>query len=253
MEKFNKYDVSKLDIFNLSKCVNKRGELNAIVALLLFLYNKKVGDYPEVSFKYSEVDWMNYNLVHKLLEKLIDLKIITLISWPTTQGTVNIKLKTNEEIQEILNKDKRINFHKYCPGTFSKKDLLDSLELKRIQDHFIPENVNSWIRNINNEIWDLCEFLILAKIIIYFDCDSKIKTGTLMKYMGTKSNFIINKVRFLYGKIPINKKDVISTQFKNTAKDLKLICDGSFEDIIKKYLKEIRERPCPPTSLSNKN
>lgn len=106
------------------------------------------------------------------------------------------------------------------------------------------EHIKSWIRNINNEVWDLYEFLILAKIVSYFDCDSITKTRTFMKYMGVKTPFIISKVRFLYTKIPLNRKDIIFTQFKNTANDLELKYDGSFEDLIRKYIKEVKEHPC---------
>lgn len=253
MEKIERYDISKLDIFEFA---TKRQELCNFHSLLVFLYNKKLEDTPDVVFKYSEISWMDKRIVKRLVESLKELGLITIVSTPqhhskNQNSPFRIKLKSNEEINTSLNGGKKLCFETFNAKTFCKKDFADALGCSRIRENFLLASVGSWVKNINREVWDLSEFLILAKIISYFNCDDKIKTYTLQKYMAQKSPFIIGKVRFLYTKIPLSKKDVISAQFQNTLKELKIKNDGSFEDMVKKYQKKIKEPSMVPLSSTN--
>src|ERR1017187_7150065 len=113
MEKIERYDISKLDLFEFYE--TKRRELCSFHSILLFLYNKKLDDMPEVFFKYSEISWMDKRVVRQSIESLHELELITLIAPPTRSEPFKIMLKTNDEIHTILNKNKKLVFEKYDP------------------------------------------------------------------------------------------------------------------------------------------
>ena len=251
MEKIEKYDISKLDIFELSE-TTRRNELCNLHSILLFLYSKRIEDKPDVFFKYSEIDWMDKRIVRSSVETLNTLGLITLVNLPTRSEPFRVALKSNDEVNAVLNRNKKLSFEKYDYKVFSKSDFSEAIGCKTLREHFLLINTTSWIKNINNGVWDLSEFLILCKIISCYSCENKIKTYTLQKYMAIKGHFIINKVRFLYGKVPTNRKDILITQLQNTLRDLKIKNDGSFEDMVKKYQKKIKEPSVvPPSSTTN--
>lgn len=245
----DKYDISKLDLFCFTEVKDR--ELCNIHSVLLFLYSKRLDDKNEVSFKYAEISWMDKRLIKKVLELLNSLKIINILTSPKQNSKMQntpfrIELRTNEEVNRLRNKNISLGFEKYNFVDFSRKDFLEALGCSSVREHFLLVQVGTWIKNINRGVWDLSEFLVLAKIISYFNCEDNIKTYTLQKYMGQKGNFIFNKVRFLYSKVPLNKKDILFTQFQNTLKELKIKNDNSFEDMVKKYIREIKEPSMAP-------
>lgn len=240
MKNIEKYDLNKLEVFDIPAL---KGQIVCgIHSLLLFLYSRKKEDSPLVTFYYAEIFWIERRLVKKTLDLLAELEIIIINNSPqhhsqNQNSPFEIQLKTNEEIHLALGRNKKLSFDLYFAEKFTKKDLTEALAIKILKDNFFPKQVGTWVKNINNNLWNLYEFLIIAKILVYFDCDASIKTFTLQKYMGIKKeNFIKAKVRPLYEKIPLEKRDIIFNQFKNTLEYLKIKTNNSFEDIVQKYL-----------------
>jgi hypothetical protein len=226
------YDITKVDIFSLQ--TDKRGDLPNLLSILVFLYSKFHGD-PVISFKYSEIDWMYYNKIPLRINKLHELDLLTIISKPTKQDPFVIRLKPNNELHYILNKNKRIEFKKYDSLTFNRKNFQKAINCGSLREHFIGDAVSSWVRNVNNQVWDLQRFLVITKIVSHFACDYKVKTFTVNKYNSRKLPF--NKsVTFLYEKIPDNRKEIIYSQFNNTCIELNLKHDKSFIGMVTAYL-----------------
>ncbi|MDB4330189.1 hypothetical protein N9948_00480 [bacterium] len=240
-----RYDITKVDIFSLQNL--KRGELSNMHSMLLFLYSKYHGN-EEVSFKYSEISWLNYNIVSKTLFRLHELNLIMIVQRPTKQSPFVIKLKANSELHYILNKDRKLQFHLYEPLSFTRTHFKEALDCSDTAEHFIGSVVSSWIRNVNNEVWDLHKFLTITKIVSYFSCDYKIKTFTVNKYVSKKVS--LNKaIKFLYEKIPESRKEILYSQFSNTLDDLKIRNDKSFMGMSNKYLEHLKKERALPCAL----
>jgi hypothetical protein len=241
------YDISKLDIFSIPDL--KRGELANIHSVMLFLYNK-LNDNPEVSFKYSELTWLNYNSVQKIIAKLYSLELIDMIQSPTKHKPTVIQLKTNAELQYILNKRKRIEFEKYKNIRFTENHLKEVIGCVNLSEHFITKQIPSWIRNVNSKAWDLYRFLAIVKIASYFNCDERVKTFSVNKY--TAKRFPFNKtIGKLYEKIPDHRKEIVYNQFQNTLEHHRIKHNKSFTDMIIKYLNEIKKEVSSDTSFQN--
>ena len=233
----NAYDISKVDIFSIKGL--KRGEMSNIISMLLFLYSKFHGN-DEISFKYSEIDWLYYHNVSKLVNKLQDLNLVTVLKKPSKQTPFIIKLKPNSELHYILNKDRRLEFHKYNYLSFTKNYFKEAIDCTNLSEHFEGSTVSSWIRNVNSGVWDIYKFLTITKIISYFSCDFKVKTFTVNKYVSRKTPFS-KAVPFLYEKIPDNRKEIIYSQFANTANILGIYHDKSFAGMVSAYIDHIQK------------
>ena len=78
----------------------------------MFLYYKYNND-PIISFKYSEIKWMSWDLANKILHKTDSLGLIKLVEEPTKKKPIVVCLRTNEELQYLININKKIEFEKY--------------------------------------------------------------------------------------------------------------------------------------------
>ena len=231
MSKADTYNLLNIDIFAIEGAT----ALNTsdIHSLLLFLYNKG-SENPLVTFTYSEINWINRWKLKSLLEALDALGIITLIQKPTKYKPVVVQLKSNEEIQTILHKNKKIDLVKYQNKLLTKDDLKHIVGCDRLGTHVDIKQIPSWLRNINTQTWDKNKFLVILKIISYFNSDYKIKSATLNKYMGDKTKSFNNVVTFLYTHIPSNKKETIFRQFENSVN-----IKGTFVELVNTYLRSI--------------
>jgi hypothetical protein len=230
------YDISKVDIFSIP--LSKRGELANLHSVLLFLYSKFHGS-SEISLRYSEFQWLNYNTVYKTIIKLHELNLVTLIETPTKQKPLVVRLKPNRELHYILNKDKKVCFEIYNNINFNSKNFREAIGCHHLNEHFIETSVNSWLRNVQNKTWDLYKFLTITKIVSYFSTDVKVKTFSVNKYASNKTIFTKN-VSFLYEKIPDNRKEIIYNEFLNALKSRDLTSDQSFVGIVSTYLNAIK-------------
>ena len=233
------YDLTKINLFSIENL--KRGELSNIHSVLLFLYGKFNGN-EEVSFKYAEIGWLNYNLVFKIILKLNELSIIDIVKRPTIQDPFVVRIKPNNELHYILNKNNKIYFHKYNLNNFTRKEFKEVLDCLSISEHFILSSVTTWLRNLQNGHWNLYEFLTLCKIITYFNCDTKVKTFTVNKY-AAKSMPFPKAIKFLYEKIPDHRKEIIYSQINNTLLDLSINHDKSFFGMVSKYMVYLKKGP----------
>jgi hypothetical protein len=231
------YDISKVDIFSIPDL--KRGELANIHSVLLFVYSKYHGN-PLISLRYSEINWMTYYTVYKILCKLHDLKIVNVIETPTKQKPIILKLKPNHELHYMLNKNKKVEFEKYKSSNFNSDLFREAIGCQHLNEHFISKTIPSWIRNIESNSWDLYRFLTVSKIVSYFSSDHKVKTFTVNKYSNKKTPFV-KTISFLYEKIPDNRKEIVYTQFRNSVEGYNLSSDLSFTNMVSSYLNEIKK------------
>jgi len=233
------YDITKLDLFEIDGL--KRMELCRIHSILLFLYSR-INTEPLVAFKYSELKhMMNYHLVLETLTKLKKMKIISIIQEPNKRLPTVVELKSNAAIQDILNKDKRIEFEKYTDkDKLTVLDFKEAIGCKQLYIHFDTTQLDSWMNNVNKGVWDRYKFLAIAKIITFFNSSSDIKTGTL-----NKRNSKLNKkdikttVLEIYEKVPRNRQEILRKQFKNTVNHLDINTDGTFPNMVAGYLNKI--------------
>lgn len=225
------FDITKVDIFSLQNMNNR--EMCYIHSLLMFLYSKYHGN-DEINFKYSEIGWIDYNYVNKMLKKLSEMGVIEILKRPTKQRPFTIKIKSNNELHYVLNKNKKLEFEKYQHLYFTRKHLQEALGCSSLKEHFIGPTVHSWLRNVANEKWNIYKFLFVTKIVSHFSCDYKIKTFTVNKYVSKKASFK-STLKFLYEKVPDNRKEIVFTQFENTVKYLKLHNDKSFTGMALEY------------------
>ena len=187
---------------------------------------------------------MGRNLVGRTLPKLEKLRLVKLIQKPSREHnhiSVEIELLPNDVIQDTLNQGKMINFEKYLNTKISKETVKEVLSCTQIKEHFNDNQVGSWIRNVNSGTWDLLMFLTFIKIISFFPSDHRIKTFTVQKYMAKKDTTFPSIVKFLYSKIPIEKQDIIYLQFENTIKSKKLKNNKLFQDMVCRYLNDIKK------------
>ena len=236
------FDISKLDLFEIKNL--KRMELCRIHSILLFLYNKLHLD-PKIAFKYSELEnMMNYHLAHLTLLKLEEIGLITILQEPTKKLPIIVELKSNAIIQNILNKDKRIDFEKYKnKEKLTIIDFKEAIGCKHIYTHFDTTQIDSWIKNINKGIWDRYKFLTTAKIITYFNSSTEIKTGTLNKRNARNNNKTIKtNISEIYDKIPRANQEIIYKQFKNTVIYHKIKTDNTFVNMVTGYLHRLGYR-----------
>lgn len=229
------YDITKVNIFSLQNL--KRGELANFVSVLVFLYSKFHGS-DEISFKYSEIDWLYYHNVSKIITRLGELNLLTIVQKPSKQAPFIVKIKPNSELHYILNKDRAISFHKFEASSFTRQHFMDAIDCTNLTEHFIGATVSSWVRNINSGAWDLYKFLTITKIISYFSCDYKVKTYTVNKYVSKKTPFT-KAVTFLYDKVPNNRKEILYSQFLNALAERNLSHDKSFCGMVLAYLESI--------------
>jgi len=117
------YNLLHLDFFSLPDL--KRGELSNIHSILLFLYSRYTGS-SEIPIKYSEIVSMSSETAYKTLCSLIRIGLIDLVQKPTKTTPLVVKLKTNEELQVILSKHKKIEFKKYQNRDLTKEDLKET-------------------------------------------------------------------------------------------------------------------------------
>jgi hypothetical protein len=227
------FDITKIDIYSFKDL--KRGELSNIHSILLFLYSK-TDEKGLVSFKYSEIDWLYYHNVLKTINKISDLNIINILQRPTPHDPFIVKLRTNNELRYIINKDKKLNFHLIIQSKFSKEDVKKALDCASISEHFLEPTFRTWVRNINSKVWDISKFLIIAKIVTFFKCDNKVKTFTINKYCS-KNQIFSKSIKFLYEKVPDSEKDLLYSQFSNTCSELNIKNDKSFVNIAISYQK----------------
>lgn len=233
------YDISKLDLFGIPNL--KRMELCKIHSILLFLYNK-LHNNPKVAFKYAELsNVMNYNAVRETLEKLKELELITIIQIPNKKIPIVVELKSNAILQEILNKDKKIEFEKLASkDNLTAIDIKEAIGCKNLYTHFETQQIDSWLKNINRGVWDKYRFMAIAKIVTYFNSNVAIKTGTLNKRNSSKDKKDIKTtVSELYEKIPREKQEILYRQFKNTVDYHKIDTDMSFTNMVAGYLHKI--------------
>jgi len=233
------YDISKLDIFHMDNL--KRMELCRIHSVLLFLYSKLHLD-TKIAFKYTELEcMMNYNLAHDTLLKIEELGFIDILQKPTKKLPIVVELKSNETIQEIILKDKKINFEKYNDKSFiNVSDFKEAIGCRNLYVHFDINQIDSWLKNINKGIWNRYKFLAIAKIVTYFNSNTNVKTGTLNKRNSIKSKENIKTViDEIYSKIPRNKQETIYKQFHNTVKYHKIKTDGTFPNMVAGYLHKL--------------
>lgn len=236
------YDISKLDLFSIPDL--KRMELCRIHSVLLFMYNKLQNE-TKIAFKYSEMEnIMNYNLAHETLEKIKELGLIDIIQNPSKKLPVIIELKSNSELQDILNKDKKVEFEKFLDkDLLTAVDLKEALGCKHLYIHFDTTQLDSWLSNINNGVWDRNKFLAIAKIVTFFNSSVEVKTGTLNKRNAVKGNKNIKvTISELYEKIPRNKQEILYKQFENTVKYNKIKTDTSFTNMVAGYLHKLGYR-----------
>lgn len=236
------YDLTKLDLFEIPNL--KRMELCRIHSVLMFLYNKLNLD-PKVAFKYSEMEClMNYNLAHETLMKLKEMELIEVLQEPNKKLPVIVELKSNAVIQEILTKDKRVDFEKYKQKEkLSVMDFKEAIGCKHLYTHFDTTQIDSWMKNINKGKWDRYKFLATAKIITYFNSSPEIKTGTLNKRNSKKGNKDIKTViSEIYDMVPRSKQEVVYKQFKNAATFHNIKTDGTFINMVAGYLHELGYR-----------
>lgn len=231
-----KFDITKVNIFSIENL--KRGELANIHSLLLFIYSK-FNNNPEISLRYCEINWMNRNTAYQIITRLEELNLISLIETPNKQKPLRIKLKPNHELHYILNSNKKVNFEKY-KGTLLTTDLFkEAIGCNHLNEHFIESTIPSWLRNVNNRVWDLYKFLTITKIISHFSSDHKIKTLSVNKYSTKKMPFL-KTVGFLYDTVPENRKEILYSQFNNAAEKMSLSHDKSFCGIVSAYLEAIK-------------
>jgi len=230
------YDISKLDLFEIQNL--KRMELCRIHSVLLFLYNKLYLE-PKIAFKYSELEYlMNYNLAHSTLQKLKELNFISILQEPTKKLPIIIELRSNAEIQEILNKNKKIEFEKYHKKEkLTVIDFKEAIGCKHLHAHFETKQIDSWMKNINKKIWNRYKFLSTAKIITYFNSSIEIKTATLNKRnIKTSNKKLKTTISEIYNKIPSHRREIIYKQFKNTVTHHNIKTDETFTNMVAGYL-----------------
>lgn len=244
-----KYDITKVDIFSLSSMM-KRGDFTNSLALLTFFYSK-YDNSPKIEFKYSEISWLYYHNVLKIVNLLESLGILTILKKPTKKNPFIIELKSNNELHALLNKNKKIQFHKYNQFNFSRSDFEDALECSSIHEHFIGSVVSSWIRNINNNVWDINRFLIVSFIVSHFSGDFKIKTFTVNKHCS-KNSLFSKSVVFLYEKLSDSKKEIVYLKLDNTLRDLKIKHDKSFSGMVREYYKFLKKKEVKVVSVDFK-
>ena len=233
------YDLSKLDIFEMKNL--KRMELCRIHSVLLFLYSKLHLD-TKVAFKYSELEcMMNYNLAHDTLAKLNDMGLIDIVQEPNKKRPVVVELKSNAEIQEMLNKDKRVEFEKFNDKTnLNVIDFKEAIGCKHLYVHFDTSQIDSWMKNINKGIWDRYKFLATAKIVTYFNSSADIKTGTLNKRNSKNNNKDIKTtISEIYDRVPRTRQEIIYKQFQNTVKYHNIRTDGTLPNMVAGYLHKL--------------
>lgn len=233
------YLISNLDLFDIPDL--KRMELCRIHSVLLFLYNKLQND-TRIAFKYSEMsNIMNYNLAHETLEKLNELGLITIIQNPSKKQPVIVELKSNSELQDILNKDKKIEFEKYLDKELlTAIDIKEAIGCKQLYVHFDTSQIDSWLSNINKGLWDRSKFLTIAKIVTFFNSSTEVKTGTLNKRNSLKNNLGIKVIiSELYEKIPRSKQEILYKQFENTVRYNNIKSDTSFTNMVAGYLHKL--------------
>jgi len=236
------YNLTKLDLFEIPNL--KRMELCRIHSVLLFLYNKLHKD-PKVAFKYSELEClMNYNLAHDTIKKLKELNLIHILQEPNKKLPVVVELRSNAEIQDILTRDKRIEFEKYKEKEkLTIIDFKEAIGCKHLYTHFDTTQLDSWMKNINKGVWDRYKFLATAKLITYFNSSPDIKTGTLNKRNSKRSKKDIKTVvSEIYDRIPRNRQEVVYNQFKNTVKYHNIKTDSTFTNMVAGYLHELGYR-----------
>jgi hypothetical protein len=231
-----KFDITKVNIFSIENL--KRGELANIHSLLLFIYSKFDSN-PEISLRYCEINWMNRNTSYQIIHRLNELKLINLLETPSKQKPLRIKLKPNHELHYILNSNKRVEFEKYKDTLLTPELFKESIGCNHLNEHFIEATVPSWMRNVNNKVWDLYKFLTVTKIVSYFSSDHKIKTMTVNKYSTKKMPFL-KTISFLYDTVPENRKEILYSQFNNAAEKLNLSHDKSFCGIVSNYLEYVK-------------
>lgn len=235
------YDITKIDLYSIEGL--KRGEMCNIHSVMLFLYSKYRNS-PSIAFAYSEIKWMNRNLAAKTLSKMEELKIIEVMQRPDgsfSHRLIEVELKPNDVIQCTLNRNKLINFEKYLNTKLSKEALKEVLGCGQIKEHFNENQVGSWIRNVNNGVWDLLTFLTFVKVLTFFPSDHRIKTFSLQKYMAKTGMTFSSIVKFLYSKVPLDKQDIIYLQFENTLKARKIKNNKIFQDMVCSYLNDIKK------------
>jgi len=243
----DKFDLTKIDLFSLEGL--KRGELANIHSLLLFLYSRLHSKQNKVSFKYSEIVWMNYNTASRTLFKLEELGILDIVQKPQRCYLAIVSLKPNHELNAILNKDKIIEFEKYEDKSFTKDNLKEVLGSSSLCEHFQNEKANDWVRNVNSGSWQLNRLLTIAKLVSYYTNDVNAKTNTVCKYATPKGMLFYKSVKLLYERIPNGKKDTVYNEFENTLKNRNLKHDKSFCGMVKVYLDDIKKEralPCAP-------
>lgn len=236
------YNLTKLDLYEIPNL--KRMELCRIHSVLMFLYNKLHTD-PKIAFKYSEMEYMmNYNLAHNTLEKLKELELIDILQEPNKKLPVVVELKSNAEIQEILVKDKRVEFEKYnVKEKMTIVDFKEAIGCKHLYAHFDTTQLDSWMKNINKGVWNRYKFLATAKLVTYFNSSSDIKTGTLNKRNSKRSKKDLKTiVSEMYERIPRNKQEIIYKQFKNTVAYHEIKTDSTFPNMVAGYLHKLGYR-----------
>jgi len=236
------YDISKLDLFEIKNL--KRMELCRIHSVLLFLYNK-LHQEPRIAFKYTELeDMMNYNLAHLTLLKIEKLGLIDIVQEPNNKRPVIVGLKSNAEIQDLLNGDKRVEFERYNEkNKLSVIDFKEAIGCKHLYVHFDTKQIDSWMRNINKGAWNRYKFLATAKIITFFNSSPDIKTGTLNKRnaQNNKKN-IKTIVSEIYEKVPRSRQEILKKQFRNTVEHHAIQTDGTFPNMVAGYLHKLGYR-----------
>lgn len=225
------YNISRLNLFSIQGL--NRGELSNIHSLLLFMYNRKYLD-PIICFKYSEITWLSSETIAKTINLLSKLNLIEIIKKPTKQEPFFIKLKTNDEIQQNINKDIALNFEKIKNTPLTKELLKELLNCQNLYELFDVKQIKSWLRNVNSGTWDKYKFIMLATIISYIPCDYRIKSATLNKY--TAKPALLNSIEFLYSKLPDDRKNLLFKRIDLTLNSKNLKNNGSFVDMCRVYL-----------------
>lgn len=239
MVKILEFNLLDIDLFRQS---DSRGELALMHSILLFLYFKHkniiTNEFNFVTFKYSEITWLNDITVRKIIFKLHKIGIINIIQTPKKHKPFIIELKPNCEIKNILTKNDKFDFKKYDNVQITKEILQEIIEVKNINEHFGVTTSQTWVRNLNKGIWDRRKFFIILVLVSNFNCSSDIKSKTVNKYMSNKmkSLNLVQCMEQLYNMIPENKQNTIFMKLKNSTTSQ--IEDNTFSSYIKEFIKE---------------
>jgi hypothetical protein len=206
---------------------------------MLYLYNKANGS-SKVFFKYSEMTCLHPETIAKTLYKLHGLGFIEIVQNSAKQKPFEINLKTTEEIQNILNKDKKIE--KCQDLVLTKESLKNILGCEDIGVHFVLRQVPSWLRNINNNVWDRDKSIMLLKTASHLNCDYRIKSSIICKYAAKNASgdYFKNLNRMYKSMLP-QKQEVLYNQLQNTLREKNLKHDGTFIGMVKTYLGTINK------------